>query len=136
MQIVKSAVLSLIAVGIVGSLLYPDRNPLLRDLRRDVARARMEQIAQACQHYIRIEQRSPASLEELIARGYAGKYAQAKSVLLDPFGQKLLYRPPTPRKKGGIMSAGPDRQPGTSDDIRVAIPYPPDMLLQTGSLPE
>lgn len=136
MQFVKSAILSLIAVGLVGSLLYPDRNPLLRDLRRDVARVRMEQISVACQHYIRMEQRSPESLEELIARGYAGRYAQAKSLLHDPFGQNLLYRPPAPHRKGGIMSAGPDRQPGTPDDIRVSIPYPQDMLLQMGNLPE
>ncbi len=136
MQFVKSAILSLIAVGLVGSLLYPDRNPLLRDLRRDVARVRMEQISEACQHYIRMEQRPPLSLEELVRGGYVGRYAQAKSLLHDPFGQKLLYRPPTPRRKGGIMSAGPDRQPGTSDDIRVSIPYPQDMLLLTGSLPE
>ncbi len=134
MQYVKSAILSVIAIGIVGSLLYPDRNPLLRDLRRDVTRLRMEQLAEACQHYIRLEQRSPRNLEELIARGYLGKSTQAKNLLQDPFGQKLLFRPPTPRRKGGILSAGPDRKPGTSDDIRVSFSYPPDLLIQTGSI--
>jgi hypothetical protein len=131
MQFLKSAILSLIAVGLVGSLLYPDRNPLLRNLRRDVARVRMEQMALACQHYIRMEQRSPYSLQELIEEGYAGRYMQAKKLLQDPFGQKLLYRPPSPRRKGEIMSAGPDRLPGTPDDIRVSIPFPQDLLLQT-----
>lgn len=58
-------------------------------------------------------------VEEGSSRKWAGPYLKKAADIKDVWGSELIYESPGQYNEGGydLSSAGPDRQPGTDDDI-------------------
>lgn len=90
----------------------------------DITRARLNLVAQASEAYCRVHERYPTSLHELSTAASEGTLppgcAGVGEFSEDAWGDQLAY---SLRDSGPlVVSSGPDRRPGTEDDLRVARP--------------
>ena len=113
-----------ILIGFVISLVilyfifvYPERQHL-RAPRIAVTKSNMEFINHIIQQYYQEENKIPASLDADLIRRYTQEGIDISKILNDAWGTPFSYT--YPGKDGleyKIVSYGPDRKPGTSDDI-------------------
>ena len=106
-------VLALISVvaGTVGVMVF---NNYKRGLVK-TARIQVAEVTQATQQYMMDNNHDcPSSMDDLIAEKYV------KKNLKDPWGKQFLFTCPGEQDPDGadVVSAGPDKQEGTDDDIR------------------
>lgn len=93
----------------------------------NAAKTQVQELASCVENYNTDCRQYPASLDALVQppadladpTRWGGPYLQKPTIPLDPWDQPYLYAYPSVHGLDGpdISSAGPDRQPGTDDDI-------------------
>ena len=104
------AIIGLI-VGSVGVMVF---NRFKR-AQSQTAKTRVTEISNATTQYMLDNSNScPRSLDDLVAQKYL------KKGLKDPWGKDFIFRCPGTNDTDGadVVSAGPDKQEGTADDIK------------------
>lgn len=104
------AIIGLI-VGSVGVMVFNR----FKKAQSQTAKTRVTEISNATTQFMLDNGNScPRSLEDLVAQKYL------KKGLKDPWGKDFIFRCPGTNDTDGadVVSAGPDKQEGTADDIK------------------
>jgi len=113
----------LLLLGILLAFLLPSIGDGIEQAKRSGARADMQLIRSALNEYaLHNGARYPDALAALVLRDERGAaYLQGDGALLDPWEQMYEYAPPTAAGEPPVLySCGPDRLPGTEDDVHPA----------------
>ncbi len=89
-------------------------NPMLK-AKTVALQAQLDTVASALSQYYTDQNSYPEKLQDLIPRYLAGE-----NDLIDPWGNRLQLRRES-EESVFLLSAGPDRQFGTSDDIQRSL---------------
>ena len=105
--IVVLAIIGLI-VAVVGKTVYKN----WQEARLKIARIQVRDVMHTAEQYVIARDGCP-TLEQLVDEEYLRQLPK------DPWGSPLVLRCPGEHKKDAadVVSPGPDRQPGTADDI-------------------
>lgn len=122
--------LVLVIIGLLAGIVAPQFFGIQKQQEINTAKAQIELLEDALNYYRlnagtypTTEQGLQALLTppttEPVPKNWAGPYLETNKALVDPWGTPYFYQYPGQHNtdKPDIWSAGPDRQPGTEDDI-------------------
>jgi general secretion pathway protein G len=104
----------IVIIGLIAGAVSFGVVPKLKKAKIETAKMVVQKIANAAAASMGTSSACPKGLEELIASGDL-----SKSQMKDPWGTPYLFRCPGVKDPDGVdvTSNGPDKQPGTPDDI-------------------
>ena len=103
-------------IGMIGAGVAVVINKSFQRAKEKIAKERIKEISQGVTTFmIDSNNTCPKSLDDLVAQKYVSK-GSAK----DPWGKDFVLRCPGQNDVDGadVISAGPDKQDGTADDIK------------------
>jgi general secretion pathway protein G len=107
----------IVILGTLVALVGPNVFRHLKQSTRTAVEVQIGALRQAVDHYYLDRRTLPASLQDLTAPGADGE-PWIRAVPPDPWGQAYEYRVvDAAAREYAISSAGPDRQPGSADDL-------------------
>lgn len=116
--------LVVVIIGILAAIVVPKLTGRSEDARIGAAQADIKSISTALSMYEQDNGRYPPNLESLLVRPgdapkWKGPYLDTRELPKDPWGHEYVYLFPSPASPNSyeLLSAGPDGQPGTADDI-------------------
>ena len=104
----------IVIIGLIAGAVSFGVVPKLKKAKIETAKMVVGKIANAAAANMGTSSACPKGIEELIAQGDL-----TKSQMKDPWGTPFTFRCPGIKDPDGVdvSSAGPDKQPGTPDDI-------------------
>lgn len=116
--------LVVVIIGILAAIVVPKLAGRSEDARISAAKGDLATFRTALSAYEVDSGKYPTELNALIvkpgdAKNWKGPYIDRGEIPMDPWGKPYVYLFPGTRneKSFDLVSAGPDGQPGTEDDI-------------------
>jgi len=118
--------LVVVIIGILAAIVVPKLTGRGEDARIGAAQADIKSISTALSMYEGDNGKYPPTLDGLILKPsnpeppkWKGPYLDTRELPKDPWGHEYFYVYPSPTQPSSyeLLSAGPDGQPGTADDI-------------------